>query len=97
MKDFYSTCLYELPASWKRLDDQSSKSCYPGALQNHTMNSYLSNLILIGGQKNVLENNEDIYRFDLLSQTWSICKCIDSKGKQLKIALDSHSSVIYST
>lgn len=44
-----------------------------------------------------MENNKDIYRFDLLTNSWSICKCIDEKGKKFNLALDSHASVVYST
>ena len=94
MKDFYTTCLYDQPVTWKRLD-KVSDLCYPGALQNHTLSCHLSNLILVGGQRNVLENNKDIYGYDLITNKWSICECIDQNGKNLKVNLDSHTSIVY--
>jgi hypothetical protein len=44
----------------------------------------------------VVDNNGEIYRYDLLSNSWTVCNCQDSKGKKLALALDSHSSFIYS-
>jgi len=57
----------------------------------------MSNLILVGGQKNVVDNSNGIYRYDLLGNAWTLCKCVDEKGKKFNFAIDSHSSVIYSS
>jgi hypothetical protein len=88
--------LYDQPASWLSLQPKQIKALRPPGLRNHTLNSYLSNLLLVGGQKNVVDNNGEIYRYDLLSNSWTVCNCQDSKGKKLALALDSHSSFIYS-
>ena len=58
LKDFYTCCLYDSPMSWKTIVTKNTKDVGPGALRNHTLTSYLSNLILFGGQKNVIENNK---------------------------------------
>jgi hypothetical protein len=97
MKDLLVCCLYDQPATWKELTAKNSKQCNPGPLRNHTLSSYKSNLILIGGQQNVVENNPKIYRFDLLANTWSVCRCVDEKGKPFKLSLDSHSTISHST
>lgn len=96
MKEFYTCCLYDRPAAWRSLENKA-KSTPPGALRNHTLTPYLSNLILAGGQRNVVENNAEIYRYDLLTNRWSICQCLDAKGKKFPLALDSHAAIIHST
>lgn len=96
LADFYSCCLFDQPASWRSLQPKQIKAIKPPGLRNHTLNSHLSNLLLVGGQKNVVDNNGDIYRFDLLSNTWTVCNCLDSKGKKLAIALDSQTAFTYS-
>ena len=54
MNDMMVCCMYDMPASWKEIIPKNSKKCHPGSLRNHTISSYKSNLILIGGQKNVV-------------------------------------------
>ena len=54
MKDFLVTCLHQSPSSWRTITAKNLKTCNPGPLRNHTLNSYYSQLILIGGQKNVV-------------------------------------------
>ena len=54
LKDFYICCLYDTPLSWKLIQVKNAKENSPGSLRNHTLTSHLSNLILVGGQKNVI-------------------------------------------
>lgn len=97
MKDLLVCCMYDQPATWTPLEVRHNKQCNPGSLRNHSLCSYKSNLILVGGQKNVVDNNSSIYRFDLLSNSWSICKCFDQQSKPFNFALDSHSAIVHST
>ena len=55
MGDFYTCCLYDQPPRWKEFPKSKFS---PGPLRNHTLSNHLANLILVGGQRNVIENNE---------------------------------------
>ena len=55
MGDFYTCCLYDQPPRWKEFPKSKFN---PGPLRNHTLSNHLANLILVGGQRNVIENNE---------------------------------------
>ena len=97
MSDLMVCCMYDMPASWKSIIPKNSKICNPGPLRNHTISCYKSNLVLVGGQRNVVDNNQDIYRFDLLSNTWSKCKCVEEdSGKPFNLGIDSHCSIVFS-
>lgn len=97
MKDLLTCCMYDEPVIWKTITAKNIKTCNPGPLRNHTLSCYKSNLILIGGQKNVVDNNNQIYRYDLFSQSWSVCKCLSSEGKPFNFAFDSHCAIIHSS
>ena len=70
----YSAQFYSLPTQWNQIIPKSNKFKNPPPLRNHTLCAYKSYLILFGGQKNMLENNNQIYRFDLRTNEWEILK-----------------------
>jgi hypothetical protein len=73
----YTCNLTEQLVSWTTVQPRNEKQCNPGPLRSHTMTYHNNSLILIGGQKSVVSNNPHIYRYDLLENLWSICKCVD--------------------
>ena len=88
--------MYDSPARWTPIEVKGKDKCNPGSLRNLTLNSYLSNIFLVGGQRSVIQNNGNIFKFDLLTNKWSMCACVDGEGHPLNVALDSHSTIVYS-
>lgn len=74
----HSAVFYDLPSEWVEIDVcKKGNTITPPGLRNHTMCVYTSYLVLIGGQKNILENNSHIYRFDMRTNEWQIIKVND--------------------
>lgn len=53
---------------WRQIEQ---KGKLPGKLRYHTLTSYLCYLLCIGGQRSQVQNNEEVYCFNLKSETWS--------------------------
>lgn len=68
--DFIEAQFYDLPSKWNDIKVRSAKDKNPPGLRNHTLCPYTSNLILFGGQKNMLENNNAFYKFDMRAGQW---------------------------
>lgn len=48
----------------------TQKGKLPGKLRYHTLISYLNYILCVGGQRSQIENNSDIFCFNLQNQTW---------------------------
>jgi hypothetical protein len=59
------------------------KGDLPGKIRYHTLSEYRCYLILLGGQKNMIENNSNVYCFDLGRHVWKKLKVKPEDGLTL--------------
>ncbi len=66
-------------------------------MRSHTVCAYKSYLILFGGQKSMLENNQKIYKFDLRTYEWDVVKINSNNkdGNKINIGIDSHAICVH--
>lgn len=62
-------------------------------MRSHTLCAYKAYLILVGGQKSMLENNKQIYRFDLRTYQWEVVKL--KMNNKVNLGIDSHVAFLY--
>lgn len=77
------------------------KGKIPGKLRYHTLTSYLCYILCVGGQRSQVQNNKEIFYFNLQNQMWSKLEIVpedpalNEKDVKESLGRDSHCSVVY--